>query len=275
MGTAPRVAGLVLGALCALCAPSAGQPRRIPVEVSPYLLRLSPRAVVDFGAGVIEAEGISTLSEALPAIEAARQAREDALGQLRSALPLVPVDGRAHVGDADARSLAAVLDAATRSPVVAEWRDAEGRVHAIARMGLFGGSDALLPILLDVASQPSVRATRVPLPALIIELRGAESVHYALLPRLVLPGSMESTLTDPWRPLARGVSPYEYAANLEDALRMLEPGQPSVVLYGRPDPANGADVQLDADTTARLAAAHLPPSFEAVDRVILAVGPTE
>jgi hypothetical protein len=67
--------------------------------------------------------------------------------------------------------------------------------------------------------------------------------------------------------------PTAYAPGMAKALAMLKEGQPSVVLYGRPDPENGIDVLLDGDSLERLEAAHLPLSFEAIDRVILTLGP--
>lgn len=268
-----RVAGMALAALFALAHGGLGQPPQVAVQISPYLLRLTHRAVVDLGAGVIEAEGVSTRVEAPPAVQAAREARQDALDNLREALPLLPTDSRSRVADWDPGRLEVVLEAALEAPIVAEWDDAEGRVHAVARLELWEGPDSLLALLLDLAGQPETEPTEAPLPALIVELRGAEPIGFALLPRLLLSGQDEPALTEHWRALARGMPPTAYAPGMAKALAMLKEGQPSVVLYGRPDPENGIDVLLDGDSLERLEAAHLPLSFEAIDRVILTLGP--
>jgi hypothetical protein len=273
MGGIRRVAGLVLAALSVCVTGVPAQPPDPEVQVSPYLLRLSPAVVVDFGAGVIEAVGVSDLVEDPPAIRASRQARADALTRLSEALGDLPLHGAETLAQAAPESLDDLREAARGAEIVAEWYDDAGRVMAIAQMPLFEGPRSVLGVVTGLDQNLPFEEPAAPLPVLIVELSGDQPLDYGLLPRLRLPGREAPILTQAWRPLAREVPPVSYAADLADALGMLKQGQPSVVLAGGPDPGGGVDVLLANDSSARLQAAHLPPSYEAVDRVILTLRP--
>ena len=222
-----RVAGMALAALFALAHGGLGQPPQVAVQISPYLLRLTHRAVVDLGAGVIEAERVDA-SQSATRIQAAREARQDALDNLREALPLLPTDGCSRVADWDPGRLEVVLEAALEAPIVAEWDDAEGRVHAVARLELWEGPDSLLALLLDLAGQPETEPTEAPLPALIVNSRrGAHG--FALSPQRCYPTGRAGAHGALARTCARHATD-RLCTRHGQRLAMLSEGQPSSVL---------------------------------------------
>ena len=272
-GTAPWHKGAAaLAFLLVISVPARGQPAPPEAQVSGLLVVVAPSVVADYGAGVIEARGTSDLVEARPAINAARHARQAAIGRLRSALPYLHLcDGR-RVSDLPPGRLQAVLAQAARARIVAEWDLDDGRIEAVASVRLYGDG-SLLALALGVDAVAPPEPAQAPLPALVVRLTAERAV---LRPSLVPAASGPDgapILTDPEEAVRRGGRPVTYAESVDDALASMSDGQSAVVVDGSVAGDDGHDVRLTAQALEALERAHLTPSYSCIDRVVLVSPP--